>query len=390
MPRPKKPIRAERISPHDLRFRVSFLGVEGSFVAPYEDRDRALAWAERNKDALIAKRSGKRQFRELAQGFFDRGGAWDKDQVQMGWTRTDATLAIYQGFLENNFLPYFGDYDIYLIDAPMVKLAVAGFVKINGEPYARATRNKMRYALGLMFTYWISTGALRASNPVDSVEKYNKAPEKPRSALPRDVLDKLCPPTHGAAVKLYGSAMYACFFFAMNDTGARPGELRALRWGQIDYANRFVAIRTAVEAGKSDKIKTTKTGKVRPAYFSERTIQELKIWREEAEHADDMDFIFLAPHRTKPVSQASTGKAFEKALKLLGYEGKDWTPYYIRHSFGTYKMEILPQPDIERLMGHASSVTTEGYQHPDDETVRLSGIDIQRTLEKNRKNTPKA
>lgn len=367
------------------------MGVEGSFVSPYEDRSRAIAWAERNREALIAKRSGKRQFRELAEGFFDRDGAWDLDQVEMGWTRTDATLDVYQGFLRNNFLSCFGSFDIALIDAPMVKLAVAGFVRINGKPYARATRNKMRYALGLMFTYWISTGALRGvSNPVDLVEKYNKAPQKPRSALPRDVLDKLCPPTHGAAVKLYGSAMYACFFFCMNDTGARPGELRALRWGQIDYANRFVAIRTAVEAGKSDKIKGTKTGKVRPAYLSERTIQELKIWREEAEHADDMDFVFLAPHRKKPVSQASTGNAFKKALKALGHEGKDWTPYYIRHSFGTYKMEILPQPDIERLMGHASSITTEGYQHPDDETVRLSGIDIQHVLEENRKNTPKA
>jgi integrase len=369
---------------------VSFLGVEGSWVAPYEDRARAIAWAERNRDALISKRSGKRNFRELAVGFFDRGGAWDKDQVLMGWTRTDATLAVYAGFLKNNFLSCFGDMDIYLIDAPMIKTAVAGFVKINGKPYARATRNKMRYALGLMFTYWISTGALRAANPVESVEKYNKAPQKPRSALPRDALGKLCPPTHGAAVKLYGSAMYVCFFFCMNDTGARPGELRALRWGQIDYTNRFVAIRTAVEAGKSDKIKTTKTGKVRPAYLSERTIQELKIWREEAEHADDMDFIFLAPHRKKPVSQASVGYAFEKVMKALGYEGRDWTPYYIRHSFGTYKMEILDQPDIERLMGHASSITTEGYQHPDDETLRLSGAGIQRTLEESRKNTPKS
>lgn len=390
MPGQKKPIRAERISPHDRRFRVSFLDFEGSFIAPYEDRDRVLAWAERNKDALIAKRSGKRMFRELATGFFDRDGAWDIDQVQMGWTRTDATLAIYQGFLKNNFLLCFGNLDIYLIDAPMIKAAVAGFVRINGQPYARATRNKMRYALSLMFTFWISTGALRASNPVELVEKYNKAPQKPRSALPRDVLGKLCPLTHGAAVKLYGSAMYVCFFFLMNDTGARPGELRALRWGQIDFVNRFIAIRNAVEAGKSDKIKTTKTGKVRPAYFSERTAQELTIWREEAEHADDMDFVFLAPHRTKPVSQASTGKAFEKALKLLGYEGKDWTPYYIRHSFGTYKMEILQQTDIERLLGHASSITTEGYQHPDDETVRLSGADIQKVLEENRENTPKS
>jgi len=381
MPRTKQPIRAERVSPRDHRFRVSFLGFDGTFFSPYEDRDRAIAWAERNREALLSTRSKSHSFQELSQGFFGRGGAWDKDQESMGWTRTDATLSIYSGFLKNNFLLLFGDYDIRLIDAPMLKLALAGFMKINGKPYARGTRNKMRYALGLMFDYWLSVGLLHGSNPVGLVGKYNKAPEKPRSALPRDVLLKLCPKSHPAAVKLYGSSMYVCFFFCMNDTGARPGELRALRWGQIDFDKRFVAIRTAIEAGKSDKVKGTKTNIVRPAYFSERTIQELRIWREETHLPDDMDFIFVAPHRRKPVSQGPTENAFKRALVQLGYEGKDWTPYYIRHSFGTYKMEILEQPDIEKLMGHASSVTTKGYQHPDDETVRLSGEGIQKKLD---------
>lgn len=37
-----------------------------------------------------------------------KDGAWDRDQVEHGWKRTDATLAIYQGFLENHFLKVFG------------------------------------------------------------------------------------------------------------------------------------------------------------------------------------------------------------------------------------------------------------------------------------------
>jgi hypothetical protein len=44
-------------------------------------------------------------------------------------------------------------------------------------------------------------------------------------------------------------------------------------------------------------------------------------------------------------------------------------------------MEILPQDDIERLIGHASRITTQGYQHPDDETVRKSGEGIQKKLD---------
>jgi len=268
MPKPKQDVRVQRISPSDQRFRIKFSDYEGWFFSPYTDRARALAWATRNKADLIAQKEQTCNFGILSAGFFDRGGTWDRDQVEHGWTRTDATLNIYQGFLENHFLGAFGSRDIRSIEAFEIKNAVQGFVRLNGQPYARATRNKMLYALSLMWTYWQSIGKAR-ENPLSLIVKYNKAPERPRSALPRDALEKLFPKTHGEAVKLYGSSMYASLFFCMNDTGARPGELRALRWGQIDFEKRFIPFRTAIEASTRDKVKTTKTGIVRPGYPSD-------------------------------------------------------------------------------------------------------------------------
>lgn len=376
-------MRIQRVSPCDKRFRVKFKECESWFISPHETESQALAWAERNKARLIRRATTETSFAVLGAGFFDRDGPWDKEQASHGWDRIDATLTIYQGYLSNLFLPEFGSRKVDDFTTAEIHDIVGGFCRLNGQPYSRASRNKILYALSLMYEYWMTHGIVD-SNPAKEVLRYSKRPEKPRSALPREVLEKLCPATHGAAVKLYGSPMMICFFFAMNDTGARPGELRALRWGQIDFEKRFAAIRTAIESGTADKVKTTKTGIVRPAYFSERTIQELRIWREQSHCPDDMDFVFVAPRRKAPVSEAMILKIFKSVLEQLGYEGRGWTPYYLRHSFGTYKMEILPQDDIERLMGHASSITTKAYQHPDDETVYRSGRDIQERLDEER------
>ncbi|MDR3172275.1 MAG: hypothetical protein LBU17_11765 [Treponema sp.] len=42
-------------------------------------------------------------------------------------------------------------------------------------------------------------------------------------------------------------------------------------------------------------------------------------------------------------------------------ENKDWTPYWLRHSFGTYQMETLNQDEIMKLMGHNVAATTRIY-----------------------------
>lgn len=382
MPRPKKAIKTQWI-PGKKRFRVEYDDAPGKwFMSPESTREAAVKWASRNHLVLLG-RAKDYLFSELAVGFFDKDGAWDRDQVEHGWKRTDATLAIYQGFLENHFLKVFGACNIQELEPSEINITIKSLNRINGSPYARGTRNKMLYALSLMFTYWRQQGLVK-ENPLEGVVKYNKAPEKPRSALPREVIIKLYPATHGEAIKLYGSPMYVAFFFAMNDTGARPGELRAIRWGQIDLEKRFVPIRTAIESGTNSKVKTTKTGIVRPGYLSERTVQELLIWKEQTMTADDMDFVFTAPGRSNPVSEASIGNCFERAMKRLGYVDSTWTPYYLRHSFGTYKLEILDEASLMLLMGHASSVTSKGYQHPDDETVYKEGLSVKDILDKDR------
>ena len=49
MPRAKKPLRIQRVSPCDKRFRVKFKDCDSWFISPHETESLARAWAERNK-----------------------------------------------------------------------------------------------------------------------------------------------------------------------------------------------------------------------------------------------------------------------------------------------------------------------------------------------------
>lgn len=102
---------------------------------------------------------------------FQQGWSWDRDQVEHGWKRTDATFAIYQGFLENHFLKVFGACNIQELEPSEINITIKSLNRINGSPYARGTRNKMLYALSLMFTYWRQQGLVK-ENPLDGVVKY--------------------------------------------------------------------------------------------------------------------------------------------------------------------------------------------------------------------------
>jgi site-specific recombinase XerD len=85
-----------------------------------------------------------------------------------------------------------------------------------------------------------------------------------------------------------------------------------------------------------------------------------------------------------PVTNASIIKAFRRGLIAAGIENKDWTPYWLRHTFGTYALETLDEAEISALMGAGVTVLRNHYLHPDNETLYRSAVDVQRKLDKAR------
>jgi integrase len=86
--------------------------------------------------------------------------------------------------------------------------------------------------------------------------------------------------------------MWAVCMLVLLETGMRPGELQALRWGELFGDERAFVGRHGIEAGTVDHVKGTKTELVKDGGIAVRTAQELTIWRAELRHSGTDFFIF--------------------------------------------------------------------------------------------------
>jgi integrase len=389
MGRPVKDIK-HKLDRASGRYMVGFAESPGMYhMTPESDRGRALEWAKRNKTRLLSKPDTKLLIRNLAPGFFDATAPWYQDKLKKGRPMTDASLSIRQGHIVNYIVPLFGDWDARelkgsdidrtILDAMRFTARRGRKTPVSIKPLSKGTRSKLLYSVKLMYDRWVYQGIV-AENPCAGIVKYSKEPERKRSALSRDVLAKLFPPSHGELVRVWGSSMWAALMCVLNDTGARPGEVRALKWGAYYPAERYLPIRYGVESGTAEKIKGTKTDVIRAGYLQMRTVQELAIWRAESRHAADDEFMFTATDGP-PVSGAAVGDAFERALKRLGYDAEGWTPYWLRHSFVTYALETLNDQEVLMLAGHSNIITNAIYRHPDDATILRRSVSIRDKME---------
>jgi integrase len=364
-------------------------------VSPEHDRARAIAWAKRNRDALIKRSDNPISF--YCRDFYAKESLWVRRQKEKGHHYGDLHLENRQSYLDNYFSMAFGhlypssidhaefrrEFDNWLLDLRSYR---------NEEKkLSKATKNKIIYSVNDFIEELIDLGKM-AVNPLTGLKKYSKDPENPRGVIDRDSLAKMFPQHHGDLVRIWGSTMWACLMLVFYDTGVRPGEARALTWADIDIRKRFVPIRKGIEAGTAGKVKGTKTGVVKAGFLNQRTVQELDIWRMETRWSSEADFVFTAKGGT-PVTNEAVTKAFRRGLAQIEKENKgwksnsEWTPYWLRHSFGTYQMEVLEEDEIAALMGNGVAVLKRHYQHPDDETLYQSAFGIKEKLDNARKNT---
>jgi integrase len=295
---------------------------------------------------------------------------------------TDKYLANRRGYVDNYIIPEFGGFQPGEITRREIDDWLLNLKKKSGADLAGETKNKIMYTLSLIFEELRDIGVVEA-NPIIGIKPYDKTPLRPRGAIDRESLDKLYPATHGGMVRVWGSAMWAAMMLVFNDTGSRPGEVRALTWADIDIKKRFIPIRKGVESGTAGTIKGTKTGVVKAGFLTARTIQELDIWRAESRWPAAEDYVFTADGKA-PVTNAAIVKAFRRGLAAAGIDEPGWTPYWLRHSFGTYGLEALSEEEIAALMGNGVAVLRRHYLHPDDETLYRSAAGIKEKLDRAR------
>ena len=152
---------------------------------------------------------------------------------------------------------------------------------------------------------------------------------------------------------------YYEFFLCDFRTGMRLGEVLALKWGDIDWGQKFIKVQRTYKRGRFDK---TKTKKNRRVDMSDELILHLKalLTRRKKEalvsgHSEPIELIF---HRNeKPMEQNHARRVFKRILTKAGM--RDMRFHDIRHTFASLLLSKgASLVYVKEQLGHSSIQTT--------------------------------
>ncbi len=165
-------------------------------------------------------------------------------------------------------------------------------------------------------------------------------------------------------------------------TGARRGELLALRWSDLQDGRALIS-RSLTQTRKGLEFKGTKTERPRDVKVPESALAALDVHRKRQnelrlqfgpDYRSDLDLIFASPDGT-PLRPDSISSAVSLLFRRLGLP-KGASLHSLRHSHGSHLVANgVPLPVVAERLGHASVRTTaDVYAHAlrgqDDEAAR--------------------
>lgn len=138
-------------------------------------------------------------------------------------------------------------------------------------------------------------------------------------------------------------------------TGLRFGELLALRWEDVDFKRRLIAVRQNYVRGE---FKKPKGGRTRYVPMTPDVVKELQSHNHERGPLVFCDFEgrVLVRHRVV--------RALEVRLQMIGLGERCMGWHDLRHTYASHL--VMAGTDIyvvQRLLGHRSIKTTERYVH---------------------------
>jgi integrase len=157
-------------------------------------------------------------------------------------------------------------------------------------------------------------------------------------------------------------ALWAAAFFA----GLRMGELRALRWSDVDLAENVLRVCRSWDddEGEQDSAKTvagTRTVGIVPALRPHLVAHKLATGR----GGNDLVFGRTADRAMIRTTIRSRARRAWKAAKLVPI-----TPHECRHTFASMMLAAgVDRGEVMRQMGHAGTAVLDRYTHGIDDSV---------------------
>jgi len=320
------------------------------------------AWAERGRPpaGYYTRRTAEAELRriltDLERGtranagktgatFTDAALEWLR-YVEHDRKRRASTVADYRGVINHALIPELGDTPLEDITADRIDGYRARLVD-EGKLSAR-TINKH-----LVMLHGIFRRAQRAYrlpvNPAVGVER-----QPIRRTGDFRVLD---PPEVEQLARHADTRQDAALYVVAAFTGLRMGELRALRWRDVDFGKRLVHVKRNVTRNLEDD---PKSGKVRSVPLIDRAARSLdELSRRE--HFTEPDAYVFPSQVGGPFDDNRLRRRYRAALDRAGLERLRF--HDLRHSFGTLAVQAFPLSDVKAYMGHADIATTMIYVH---------------------------
>jgi integrase len=156
-------------------------------------------------------------------------------------------------------------------------------------------------------------------------------------------------------------------WLTLADAGLRPGEAFALRWDDVDLADRSVHVQRAVERG--GRIKGTKTGETRHVDLTPRLAAALDQLQTAVEadalaRGRDVPELVFPSEANTPLDGINVARRFKALLVRAGLP-KSFRLYDLRHTYATHLLSMgAPITYVAAQLGHSKPTTTlNHYAH---------------------------
>jgi integrase len=149
----------------------------------------------------------------------------------------------------------------------------------------------------------------------------------------------------------------AALFMIAACTGLRLGELRTLRWRDVDLRKGLLSVSRSFSDQKET---STKTRRSRTVPLAGQATEEFKRLKRRREFTGRDDIVFCRADGG-PLGASATRERFVRAQKRAGVRVRRF--HDLRHTFGSLAIRQFDVRAVKETMGHASLTTTERYLH---------------------------
>ena len=285
-------------------------------------------------------------------------------QVKRGRVFSSLYYKTRTAYLNNYFVPIWGDQLISSISDIQVEDAVLDMKRVDGEEPSNNYKNKALAMLKDVFQEAKREGYV-SDNPAMNVKELNDSTANPRKPFLSQELERMFPEDNDSLLRIWDGLMWAVYFLVMRDTGFRPGEVAGLKVSNYLPTLHGIYTKQAVNSmTKTIQLRIKTTGKgydYKTGVLTEQTEYLLKLHI--ATIPPERELLFMVNGNI--VTTSTSNKHLMLSLKRAGVDPAGRTQYSLRHSFETDIAGRVEDKVLLELMAHTGYRAEYDHRSPE-------------------------